>query len=269
PAKVTRPPPIIGPPPGGGFVPGGGGPMMGGGRVTFAGDGLELFKLYLMYAVGPMLGTYLVVGGIVIVGALIEQQVRTQGIISAIATLIGVLILFPALIAILSFFAHRFTEFKVRNQRIDGQACEYRGTPGGLGKLMFVNLLLTQITFGIYGPWAYVNFKKYTYANTLVNGQPGRLTFTGNAGDLLGKYIIGTLLTYCTAGIYVFWFLNDMFAFEWENTQLDGRPFRFNRDPGGLFGALILNYILTLCTGGLYSPWMMCNLLKWESERVS
>jgi uncharacterized membrane protein YjgN (DUF898 family) len=77
------------------------------------------------------------------------------------------------------------------------------------------------------------------------------------------------ILTYCTLGIYGAWLANDIFAFYWENTKLDGRGFGFKKDPGGFLGTYILTMLLSYCTGGIYLPWGICNLFKWEAERVS
>jgi uncharacterized membrane protein YjgN (DUF898 family) len=63
--------------------------------------------------------------------------------------------------------------------------------------------------------------------------------------------------------------VNNLFAFMWENTKLDGRPFQFQKDPGGFFGTYLLAVILSYCTLGIYMPWGICNILKWESERVA
>lgn len=240
----------------------------GGGRVMFSGDGGDLFKIYLLYNLAPIFGAYVVVA---IIGGISSAIARAADVpaIAMLGMLFAGLLLFAAIIGVVVAFGHKFNEFHFQNLKLDNNQLEYRGTMGGLAKTMLVNILLTYVTLGIYGPWAYVNYKKYCYENVFVNGQPGRLTFEGNPGDLLGKYIVGLILTYCTLGIYVFWFINDMFAFTWENTKLDGRPFQFRRDPGGLFGTLILNYILVYCTMGIYMPWMLCNLYKWESEHVS
>ena len=73
----------------------------------------------------------------------------------------------------------------------------------------------------------------------------------------------------CTCGIYGAWFANDIFAFYWENSKLDGRGFGFRKDPGGFLGTYILTVILNMCTFGIYFPWGICNILKWEAERVS
>lgn len=246
-------------------------PMGGGGRVVFNGDGGQLFVMYLLNMILPIVGTYVVGGGIIGVGSFVGQQVGGDvgGILASLAGLVGgVAIMLGAIVSTI-LFMQKFQEFYYQNLKLDGQNCEYRGDLKSLAIKAFVNLLLTYITLGIYGPWMMCNLKKHIYENTAVNGQMGRLVFDGSPGELLGKYIVGMILTYCTFGIYVFWFMNDIFAFMWENTKLDGRPFQFRRDPGGLFGTLILNYLLVYCTLGIYTPWMMCNLFKWEAEHVS
>ncbi|MCU0659956.1 MAG: YjgN family protein [Polyangiaceae bacterium] len=240
----------------------------GGGRVNFLGEGGDLFKIYLLYSLAPIFGGYVVVAIIMGISSFLGQQLKTD-VLPILGAGVGGLLLLCLILGVTVFFGHKFNEFHFQHLKLDNNQLEYRGTPGGLAKVLLVNLLLTYFTLGIYGPWAYVNYKKYCYENTYINGQPGRLTFDGNPSDLLGKYIVGLLLTYCTLGIYIFWFMNDIFAFMWENTKLDGRPFQFRRDPGGLFGTLILNYLLVYCTMGIYAPWMMCNLFKWEAEHVS
>ena len=73
----------------------------------------------------------------------------------------------------------------------------------------------------------------------------------------------------CTAGIYGAWFANDIFAFMWDNTRIDGRNFQFKKDPGGFLGTMILTVLLSYCTLFIYYPWGICNILKWEAERVT
>ncbi|MCS6901311.1 MAG: DUF898 family protein [Myxococcales bacterium] len=245
--------------------------MGSGSRVVFTGEGGQLFKLYFLNAILPIMATYLVGGGIAFVGSFLGQQIRGDvgSLLPGLAGVVGGLVVLIGAIVTTVLFLHKFQVFYYQNLKLDGQNCEYRGDLQSLAIKAFINLLLTYLTLGIYGPWMMCNLKKHIYENTAVNGQMGRLVFEGKPTELLGKYIVGMILTYCTFGIYVFWFANDIFAFMWENTKLDGRPFQFRRDPGGLFGTLILNYLLTYCTLGLYTPWMMCNLFKWEAEHVS
>lgn len=243
----------------------------GGGRVAFTGDGGQMFVMYLLNMILPIIGVEIVGFGVMGVGSFLGHQIRGDAgqVIAGLASLVGVGVILLGMIVTTILFMQKFQEFYYQNLKLDGQNCEYRGDLKSLAAKFFINLLLTYVTLGIYAPWMMCNLKKHVYENTAVNGQMGRLVFEGSPGELLGKYIIGMVLTYCTLGIYSFWFMNDIFAFMWENTKLDGRPFQFRRDPGGLFGTLILNYLLVYCTLGIYMPWMMCNLFKWEAEHVS
>ncbi len=238
-------------------------------RAIFTGDGGKLFATYLLYMVAPMFAAYVATGAVVGIGVGIESAVRAGGVIAIPFMLVGGLIMFAALIAVPLFFMNKFLAFYFEALTLDGQRCNYVGTAGALLKSQFLNLLLMSITFGIYTPWALVNLKKWTYENVEVGGQRGRLTFDGDGGTLFGTYLLGMILTYCTLGIYGAWLANDIFAFYWDNTRLDGRGFSFKKDPGGFLGTYILTVLLSYCTMGIYLPWGICNLFKWEAERVT
>jgi hypothetical protein len=272
------PPPGPGAPPGGpgwGAPPGGGyGAPMGaqgalGMRAAFTGDGGKLFATYLLYVTAPIVGAMIVFLALSAIGGLIDGAAGTGGAIAIPFTLLGALVLMAAYIAVPLVFMNKFFGFYFEALTLDGQRCNYVGTAGGLLKSQFVNLLLVSITFGIYTPWALVNLKKWTYENVEVGGQRGRLTFHGDGGTLFGTYLLGMILTCCTFFIYGAWLANDIFAFYWDNTKLDGRGFAFKKDPGGFLGTYILTMLLSFCTAYIYLPWGICNLLKWEAERVT
>ncbi len=241
----------------------------GAGRTTFGGDGGKLFVVYLLYYTLPFLGVYIVGGGIGFVGGLLDGAVGAGGVLAMIFSLISGLLILAGVMVTLLLFMNKFFEFYYSNVTFDGQPCKYNGTLGSLFKAMLVNMLLISVTFGIYTPWAMVKFRQWQFENIEVGGQRGRLTFHGDGGTLFGKYLLGMLLIYCTFGIYGPWFANDIFAFLWDNTKLDGRNFQFRKDPGGFFGTYLLNMILIYCTFGIYSPWAMCNIIKWEHEHIS
>jgi Bacterial protein of unknown function (DUF898) len=272
------PPPGPGAPPGGpgwGGPPGGGyGGSMGaqgamGMRAVFSGDGGKLFATYLLYWMAPLFGAAFVFFVLTTIGSLLDRAVRSGGVIAIPFTLLGGLVMIAAYIAVPLVFMNKFLGFYYEALTLDGQRCNYVGTVGDLLKSQFVNVLLIAITFGIYTPWALVNLKKWTYENVEVGGQRGRLTFDGDGGTLFGTYLLGMILTYCTFGIYGAWLANDIFAFYWDNTKLDGRGFSFKKDPGGFLGTYILTVILCMCTLYIYLPWGICNLFKWEAERVT
>lgn len=246
-----------------------GGGAIGGQRVNFTGDGGKLFVNYLLYISAPVVVGYIILMILMFIGGAIDRAAGTGGILSILFLSVGGLALMAAVLVGSTMFANKFYAFYYEALTIDGQQCQYTGTTGELAKIMIVNSLLTSITCGIYAPWAIVRMKEFVHGKVLVSGQPGRYTFHGDPSSLLGTYILGAILSNITCGIYGPWFANDLFAFMWENTRLDGRPFQFRKDPGGFFGTYLVTMLLTMITCGIYYPWGICNIFKWEAERVA
>lgn len=246
---------------------------MGGGmpgqRVVFNGDGGKLFGLVLLYRAVPAIAGYIVLFILVAIGGVIDRAIGTGGILSGLMAIMGGLILIAAMLGAAVVYSNKFYGFYYEATTLDGQQCQYTGTPQELAKMIVINAILTSITCGIYTPWAIVRTSEFVHSKVLVNGQPNRFSFHGDPASLLGTYILGSILTSITCGIYGAWFANDLFAFMWEGTRLDGRPFQFRKDPGGFFGTYLLAVILTYVTCGVYASWGYCNILKWEAERVA
>jgi hypothetical protein len=244
-------------------------------RAQFNGEGGKLLVTFLMWGVGPVFASGAAFAMLSGIGYAIDGPGGTgrhhhgPGALYFVLAGLGMLIYVAGAFLGGLVFANKFIGFRFDNLVLDGQRCEYKGTVGQFFMVHLINTLLIAVTFGIYTPWAMCRLFRFMYDNTLVNGQPARMTFTGDGAELLGRYIIGAILTSCTFGIYGAWFANDLFAFFWENTKLDGRGFGFRKDPGGFLGTYILTLILTMCTFGIYYPWGICNIIKWEAERVS
>ena len=102
---------------------------------------------------------------------------------------------------------------------------------------------------------------------------PKTITFDGTGGALLIKFIVGVLLTMVTFGIYVPWFLVDLWKFVADNTRLKGTErgdvaFRFHGTGGELLVIWIVGILLCLITLGLYVPWFMVNMTRFITERA-
>ena len=240
-------------------------------RVQFTGDGGKLLVTFLMFGLAPIVGGLIGYGAFMGIGTAIDgpHGKHGGGPIFMLMMALGMLVYLTAAFVGTLVFRHKLIGFHVDNTVIDGQRLHYTGTVMELLKAMFVPVLLTSLTFYIYTPWMLCRYWTYVYEHTEVNGQRGRLTFQGDGGTLLGKFIVGLILTYCTFGIYGAWFANDIFAFYWENSKIDGRGFAFRKDPGGFLGTYILTAILSYCTLFIYLPWGICNITRWEYERVT
>jgi uncharacterized membrane protein YjgN (DUF898 family) len=218
---------------------------------------------------GPALGLGLLVAGIIAVGAGIDSAMHAKGTIAMLFNVTGRLLNLAGSVVLALLLVHKSAEFYFNNLVLEGQRCRYTGTFSGVFQALIGHYLLTLITCGIYGPWYLCKVIQYSYENTEVNGQRGRLSFQGDVGAFFGTYLLGLVLSVCTLYIYGAWFMNDFFAFTWENTRLDGRPFAFRKDAGSFLGQYILNLIFTVCTLGVFAPWMIANFTKWSTERVS
>ena len=132
--------------------------------------------------------------------------------------------------------------------RFDGRAGEWFG-------IWIVNLLLTIVTLGIYGPWAKVRRNRYFYGNTTIGGRAFDYHATGGQ-ILVGRLIVvGTLLlvgvlsSVAPAVILLFygamiflvpWLLLRATRFAARNTSWSNVRFDFEATYGGAFVTYVL-----------------------------
>ena len=239
-------------------------------RVVFNGDGGKLLGTWLTFGLAPVAAGVIAMIVLALVGgALGSTGSGAGGVMGVLFLALGFFLLVAGALVASVLFTNKFYEFYYESLVLDGQPCQYTGTTGELAKIILINAVLSMMTCGIYSLWGSVKMKEFIYSKVLVGGQPNRLTFHGDPASLLGTYILGIILTYCTAGLYQPWFMNNIFAFMWENTKLDGRPYQFRKDAGGWLGWSTIAMNFTVLSLGIYFPWGICNVLKWEAERVA
>ncbi|MBN2804367.1 MAG: DUF898 family protein [Deltaproteobacteria bacterium] len=100
-----------------------------------------------------------------------------------------------------------------------------------------------------------------------------KIEFSGTGGALFGKFFVGTLLTGITLGIYLPWFIVNLYKYIAENltlkTEAGDVKFTFNGTGGSLFGTYIVGAILTGITLGIYIPWFLVKLTKYFTDNAS
>jgi uncharacterized membrane protein YjgN (DUF898 family) len=114
-----------------------------------------------------------------------------------------------------------FNKLKIlHNNQVIGSG-DFVGQGGELFGLLFVNALLTAVTFYIYLAWANVNILKFMLSKTelKIRGTVYRGDFSGTGGELFVINLVGMLLTMVTFGIYSFWFMCKQLKFQLENTR--------------------------------------------------
>ncbi|MBN2343420.1 MAG: DUF898 family protein [Deltaproteobacteria bacterium] len=99
-----------------------------------------------------------------------------------------------------------------------------------------------------------------------------RFEFTGTGGALLGKFIVGTILTGITFGIYAPWFIVNLQKYICEHLALKTEggdvKFEFTGTGGKLFGTYLVGVLLTGITFGIYASWFIVNLTKYFTDNT-
>ncbi len=151
----------------------------------------------------------------------------------------------------------------------------YEGTGGELFGKMFVGLLLTGLTLGIYMPWFICKMLEYFASKTVAQTPAGpmRFSFRGQGGALFGKAFVGMLLTMITFGIYAPWFVVNMLKWGYENSSAQsasGRTFQlqFTGQGGQLFVKYLINGLLTGITFYIYTPWAICDIRRYMTANT-
>ena len=155
---------------------------------------------------------------------------------------------------------------------------QFVGEGGKLFVVYIVNVLLTMITFGIYGPWAACKLTKWFAEHSVAvapDGSQYKLRFNGEGGSLFGVWIVGALLMMVTFYIYTPWFMCKLRKWFYTHTQIEenGQPagqLDFVGEGGDLFGTWIGGVLLTIITLGIYGAWFECNLSRFwlQNTRV-
>jgi len=92
--------------------------------------------------------------------------------------------------------------------------------------------------------------------------------FDGGLLQLIGYCILGSLITFLTAGICLPWAYTMIYNWEAKHTVINGERLSFNGTAIGLFGNWIKWWFLSIITLGIYSFWVGIKLKKWRVEHT-
>lgn len=213
-------------------------------------------------------------------GGDVKLSFKGQGGELFVKMLVGGLLCMLTIGIYYSWFIVDLTKYFSKNMfGTDSMGREYtgnfRGTGGGMFGVLFVGVLLTMITFGIYAPWFICKLVRYINENQEIvhDGQVvGKFVFKGQGGTLFGVFLVGMLLSAVTLGIYYFWYQVNLMKFFAENTNVEFQGhthgMAFTGTGGKYFGINLGGYILTILTIGIYGAWYMTNLIRFRTENT-
>lgn len=159
----------------------------------------------------------------------------------------------------------------LRNTYYQDKPLDFDGTGGELFGELLVVVLLTLVTLGLYAflGFAAVRILKWDARHTLLpNGT--RLEYRGTGLDLFAQWLVVSILSALTLGIYYFWGYVRIRRHILSNTFAAGRPLSFTGTGGQYLGVSLVNAALTLITLGLYAVlgFTAIRELKWECQNT-
>ena len=138
-----------------------------------------------------------------------------------------------------------------------------------LGLLTLLWWILNIITLGILIPWTSAWKQKYYAEHTTFSGK--KVVFDGKGIQLLGKWILWTLLCIITAGIYGFFMAIALKKWIVKHQHFEDEPNVESEYTGTTFGRgimVILLRILQAITLGLATPYVENKIQEYDMEHT-
>lgn len=222
-------------------------------RFAFHGTGKEMFKGFI-----KVLILFALIYGLLFLFIYLQMPI------------IGILVFYCAFLAILPLAIHGAYRYRMSRTSWRGIRFGYRGQRNELFVSFFKWLLLTIITFGIYGSWMHVNLRRYVLGN--VRFGDIEFEYRGDGGDYFLLNLKGYFLTIITFGIYIFWWQKELFDFYVNNLRLekDGESIQLNSTVtgGGFFQLAIVNLLIIVFTLGLGYAWAATRTLEYLFDNI-
>ncbi len=123
--------------------------------------------------------------------------------------------------------------------------------------VLFTAIMLFYVAFFLLIPFAIHGMMRYRTSCTTWRGI--HWGYRGNRGTLIGKFILGVILTAITLSIYSSWFTTDMRKYIIGNIRFGSIRFEYTGKGFPLFLINLKGIIFTILTLGIYIFWYQRN----------
>lgn len=184
--------------------------------------------------------------------------------------ILGAVIFFLCFMAVIPLIIHGSYRYRMSRTSWRGIRFGYRGDKKELYGIFIKGILLTIITFGIYGSWFAINIRNYVISHIKIGN--GKFQYRGDGTDFFVLNLVGYLLTIVTLGIYGFWWQKNLFEYYINHMTIenDGEVINFKSiaTGGGFFSLLLGNVLMIIFTLGLATPWVVIRTLKFVFNNI-
>jgi uncharacterized membrane protein YjgN (DUF898 family) len=180
---------------------------------------------------------------------------------------LGIAVFYLAIAFLIPVALHGAVRYAMSRTSWRGIRFSFRGSLGDCIKELWIGMLLTIVTIGIYRPYFEANMRRYWLGNTYFGNT--RFGYDGTGGDLIGRYLLGILLTLPTLGLYWIWYAARKSRYDWSHTSFSTAHFSSTVTGGELLWLAVSNLLLLIVTLGLAFPWIMIRSLRFQLERTA
>ncbi|GEO03177.1 hypothetical protein AAE02nite_08410 [Adhaeribacter aerolatus] len=227
-----------------------------GSRFTFHGTGKEMFLGFI-----KAIGIFILLYGAVMAGALSGSQTWLY---------VGLGVFYVGFMALIPLAIHGRMRYRMSRTSWRGIHFGYRGQLMRLYGLFISNLLLTIITFGIYGSWYTVNLRKEIIGNIRMGNV--RFSYEGTGTELFIINLKGLVLTILTLGGYLFAYTRDLHNYYLNNVYLEqnGHYSRLSSSVTGwgYFKLVAINLFIVVFSLGIAAPFATIRTMRFVLQNA-
>lgn len=227
----------------------------GGSRFMYTGTGSEMFIGFLK-AIGLLVAAT--------ISFVILQRIGAWMFGQTVGTILFFLVYYAAIFMLVPIILHGSLRYRLSRTQWRSINWAYVGPQSRLVQLFVRGMLLTLVTFGIYGPWFSVDLAKEIARGTRFGDVEFR--YTGDGKEVFMLMLKGLLLTPLTLGLYFFWYLAEAHNYHIAHTEVvqngQTKRLRSNASGMGMISLILVNALITGFTFGLGYAWAEVRRMK-------
>ena len=161
--------------------------------------------------------------------------------------------------------------YQFKHTVYNGKRLKFEGTGGDLFVNMFKWVLLTLITFGIYGFFVPVRKTQWVISNIHFEDEPaakGESYFDGKTIQLIGVNILCNILNVISLGLLFPFTICYKLGWINRHTVINRKKIVFDGKALSLFGHWLLWGFFTIITLGIFGLWLPIQKLKWQAKNT-
>ena len=182
------------------------------------------------------------------------EKVLWAGVIGQVLFFAVSLVLLP--MAIIGSNRYRLSRTSWRGIRFS-----FRGRVKAFWPIAAKGIVFSALTLGLYQPYFQVNARRYIAEHSYFGDQA--FGFDGEAGPLVGPYVLMLLLLAPTLGLAWFWYRARRDRHLWNHTTFGKARFQCTISGFELAKLMAGNMLLSMVSFGLAKPWVETRKLRY------